>query len=136
MVSDADFGVVALDDTECWQLLGRSGLGRLAVAVLGEPDIFPVNYILVDHGIIFRTAQGTKLASLTVDSRVAFEIDGVDERSGTAWSVVAHGTAEVLDADDIPGTGGRQVTSWHRAPKPLIVRISVDSLTGRRFVAD
>jgi nitroimidazol reductase NimA-like FMN-containing flavoprotein (pyridoxamine 5'-phosphate oxidase superfamily) len=95
-----------------------------------------VNFLLQDHGIVFRTAQGTKLASLTVDSRVAFEIDGVDERSGIAWSVVARGTAEVLDADDIPVEGAEQVTSWHRAPKPLIVRISVGSLTGRRFVAE
>lgn len=61
----------------CWELLRQAVVGRLAVVVDGGPEIFPVNY-LVDHGsIIFRTAEGTKLAN-AIDGPVAFEVDDYD----------------------------------------------------------
>ncbi|MGH8824932.1 MAG: pyridoxamine 5'-phosphate oxidase family protein, partial [Jiangellaceae bacterium] len=43
------------------------------------------------------TAEGTKLASVTVSRRVAFEIDGFDAGTGQAWSVVVRGVAHVLE---------------------------------------
>jgi nitroimidazol reductase NimA-like FMN-containing flavoprotein (pyridoxamine 5'-phosphate oxidase superfamily) len=98
-----------------------------------QPDIFPVNY-LVDHGsIVFRTAEGTKLAN-SVDRLVAFEVDGYDPASGEAWSVVVRGKArevkqlhEVLDALDLP------LFPWHAAPKRRIIRIEPEGVSGRRF---
>jgi uncharacterized protein len=98
-----------------------------------QPDIFPVNY-LVDHGsIVFRTAEGTKLAS-SVGRLVAFEVDGYDPSSGEAWSVVVKGKArevkqlhEVLEALDLP------LFPWHAAPKRRIIRIEPETVSGRRF---
>lgn len=98
---------VALDGSECWALLRDAVVGRLAVIVDGAPDIFPINHV-VDHGsIVFRTADGTKLAGAS-GRRVAFEVDGYDASSRQAWSVVVRGTAheikrvhDVLDARDL-----------------------------------
>jgi nitroimidazol reductase NimA-like FMN-containing flavoprotein (pyridoxamine 5'-phosphate oxidase superfamily) len=125
---------VELSASESWGLLREQLVGRLAVVSNdAQPDIFPVNYI-VDHGsIVFRTAAGTKLAA-AVDRPVAFEMDGYDPATGEAWSVVVKGTArevknldEVIDALDLP------LFPWHAPPKPRIVRIEPDLISGRRF---
>jgi len=126
---------VRLGVSESWGLLREAVVGRLAVVPLDQPypEIFPVNY-LVDHGsVVFRTAPGTKL-SAALDRPVAFEVDGYDPATGQAWSVVVKGTArevkdlyEVLDALNLP------LFPWHAAPKPRIIRIEPDQITGRRF---
>jgi nitroimidazol reductase NimA-like FMN-containing flavoprotein (pyridoxamine 5'-phosphate oxidase superfamily) len=118
---------------EALALLRESPVGRLAVVVSGRPDIFPVNHV-VDRGtIVFRTAHGTKLWGAS-GQPVAFEVDGYDVEHGEAWSVVVHGrgevvfrTDEVLDALQLP------VMPWQSGPKPEIVRIVPDKITGRRF---
>ena len=119
---------------ECWELLRHHDLGRLAVAIENHPDIFPINYV-TDHGtVVFRTAEGTKLAAAVLGVGVAFEIDGLDASIGEAWSVVVKGTAveiermqEVFDALDLP------LFPWHTAPKHRFVRIVPHLITGRRF---
>jgi hypothetical protein len=128
---------VKLGVSESWGLMREAVVGRLAVVPHDQPypDIFPVNF-LVDHGtVVFRTAPGTKLAA-AVDRPVAFEVDGYDPATGDAWSVVVKGTArevkdlyEVLDALNLP------LFPWHAAPKPRIVRIEPDQISGRRFHA-
>ena len=124
---------VVLGVSQSFGLLREAVVDRLAVVAGDQPGIFPVNY-LVDHGsIVFRTGEGTKLTNST-GRPVAFEVDGYDPASGEAWSVVVKGTAwevtrlhEVLDALDLP------LFPWHVAPKPHIVQIEPDTVTGRRF---
>jgi nitroimidazol reductase NimA-like FMN-containing flavoprotein (pyridoxamine 5'-phosphate oxidase superfamily) len=101
---------------------------------MNQPDIFPVNHV-VDHGtVVFRTAEGTKLAAAVLGTAVAYEVDGYDPARGTAWSVVVKGRAveiqrlyELLEATDLP------LFPWHAAPKGRFVRIEPESVTGRRF---
>jgi nitroimidazol reductase NimA-like FMN-containing flavoprotein (pyridoxamine 5'-phosphate oxidase superfamily) len=121
-----------LDEHDCWELLRANEVGRLGIAIAGHPDIFPINYV-VDHGtIVFRTAEGTKLAAAVLGYSVAFEIDG--ESDGEAWSVVIKGKADeieqmhaLFDAADLP------LYPWHAAPKHRFVRIIPDDVSGRRF---
>jgi uncharacterized protein len=133
-------GIRELTESECWELLRANeelggGVGRLAVAISNHPDIFPVNYV-VDHGsVVFRTAEGTKLAASVLGTAVAFEADGYDPEVGEAWSVVLKGRAvEVeqvhgrFDAADLP------LFPWHASPKHRVVRIEPELTTGRRFV--
>ena len=61
------------------ELLKRSQIGRLAVVVAGRPDIYPVNYLVHEDQVIFKTAEGSKLTSVMTHHEVAFEIDGYDE---------------------------------------------------------
>jgi nitroimidazol reductase NimA-like FMN-containing flavoprotein (pyridoxamine 5'-phosphate oxidase superfamily) len=119
---------------ECWELLGSAEVGRLAVSIAEWPDIFPVNYVVDDRSIVFRTAGGTKLAGAVLGRSVAFEIDGYDADAGEAWSVVAKGPATELDsmaemfaAEELP------LFPWHTSPKPHYVRVRPDEVTGRRF---
>jgi uncharacterized protein len=127
-------GVEVLLPPECWDLLRAAQVGRLAVAIMNQPDIFPVNHI-VDHGtLVFRTAEGTKLAAAVLGTAVAYEVDGYDAAKGEAWSVVVKGRAveiqrihELLAATDLP------LFPWQVGPKARFVRIEPDSVTGRRF---
>ena len=124
---------VALSTTEAWTLLREAEVGRLAVIVDGRPDIFPVNH-LVDHGtVVFRTAVGTKLAG-AAGHHVAFEADGYEPATGSAWSVVIKGEAEHVNRlYDMLEVVALPLFPWHSAPKPHFIRITPETITGRRF---
>jgi hypothetical protein len=124
---------VELSASDSWALLRQARVGRLALIVDGHPDIFPVNH-LVDHGtVVFRTAAGTKLAG-AVGHTVAFEVDGYDIGTASAWSVVAKGTAkEVIRLYDVLDVLELPLFPWHSTPKPHFIRIQPDSITGRLF---
>ena len=127
-------GTTVLSTEDSLDLLRASEVGRLAVSITNHPDIFPVNHV-VDHGtIVFRTAEGTKLAAAVLGRGVAFEVDGYDEATGQAWSVVVKGHAaeierlvELGDALDLP------LSPWHASPKHRFVRIEPVDISGRRF---
>lgn len=134
MSSESMHGVEVLDPSESWSLLRTSVVGRLAISIANHPDIFPINYV-VDHGtIVFRTAEGTKLAGAVLGTGVAFEVDALDTEAGEAWSVVVKGRAveitrlhDLFDAADLP------LFPWLASPKHCFVRIVPDEVTGRRF---
>jgi nitroimidazol reductase NimA-like FMN-containing flavoprotein (pyridoxamine 5'-phosphate oxidase superfamily) len=121
-----------LDQAECWRLLGWAHLGRLATSSGERMQIFPVNYLVRDESILFRSAAGTKLTDLMERPEVAFEIDGEDSR--WHWSVVVHGRAEVLHGDaEIIQSGVLELVSWSPTDKFNYVRLTPDYVTGRRI---
>ncbi|MDJ0339494.1 pyridoxamine 5'-phosphate oxidase family protein [Cryobacterium sp. PH31-O1] len=131
-VNAASVPVQILSEDECWNALLSASLGRLAVAVGGIPDIFPVNFVAADQRLLFRTASGTKLIELTVNNRVAFETDGVGRDD--AWSVIVHGTARALDTQrEIDDAAELPLRPMIPTVKPVFVEIVPESITGRRF---
>ena len=126
---------VVLKPEECWRLLESAVVGRLAMAVAGEVDIFPVNYVIDEETLLIRTAEGTKLVEVVISGRLAFEVDGLDAAAGEAWSVVIKGHGEVLDTfDEIYHAQDLTLHPWH-APdrKERFVRVVPERLSGRRF---
>jgi nitroimidazol reductase NimA-like FMN-containing flavoprotein (pyridoxamine 5'-phosphate oxidase superfamily) len=124
--------VTAMSEGECWAELSSRTLGRLATSVDGYPDIVPVNYIVQRRTILIRTAEGTKLASATINPRVAFEADDHDVAQG--WSVVVKGQAHVLSSsEELAAAERAQVLSWVLTPKQRFIRIEPMEITGRRF---
>lgn len=128
-------GMVHLDRDACLALLRTVEVGRLAVAVGHHPDLFPVNFSVVDDAVVFRTAEGTKLAAGFAGSGVAFEADGYDRAAGEAWSVVIKGHLEEIDVFDSPDDAAYPVFPWSATPKPRFLRVAPDEMTGRRFHA-
>lgn len=129
---EGEGSVVELGEDESWQLLRQNSLARLALGAAGEIDIFPVNYYADGETLLLRTAPGTKLLELTVNSRVAVEIDGFTDEE--AWSVVVKGTArrlerqaEIDEADEAP------LVPWIPTLKYIYVQITPTKITGRRF---
>lgn len=131
---DGKYALEPLDEPECWALLGRCGVGRLAVAVGRQPDIFPVNYVIDARSIVIRTAAGTKLAGAVLGGRVAFEIDDIDADNHTGWSVVVHGTAsEITTLDDVLHAEDLGLDPWASGLKDRFMRVSPSKITGRRL---
>ena len=127
--------VTILATEVCWTLLRSTDIGRLAVTLAaGDPDIFPVNYV-IDHGtILFRTAEGTKLSGAISGHPVAFEVDGKQPDVGQAWSVVVKGgAAHVRTSEEMIDPTGLPLSPWQGGPKEHFVRIVPDEVSGRRF---
>ena len=125
--------IVELSETESWTLLREAVVGRLAVIVDDQPDIFPVNHLVDLGSVVFRTGNGTKLTG-ALGHQVAFEVDGYDLETASAWSVVVKGKATSVNRlDDVPAVISLPPFAWHSAPKPHFVRIEPQSITGRRF---
>jgi nitroimidazol reductase NimA-like FMN-containing flavoprotein (pyridoxamine 5'-phosphate oxidase superfamily) len=126
---------VELGEPECFDLLGRADVGRLAVQLpAGGIDIFPVNFVLDDGSVLLRTGGGTKLDSVKAEPVVAFEADHFDYFEGSAWSVVIKGHAVLVeDHDELFGLLDVNIDTWHPERKPFFVRILPASTTGRRF---
>ncbi|HEU4839953.1 MAG TPA: pyridoxamine 5'-phosphate oxidase family protein [Ilumatobacteraceae bacterium] len=127
-------GTTVLSTEECFDLLGAESVGRLAVSIRDRPDIYPINYVVDRGAVVFRTAQGTKLAASVLGRGVAFEIDGVDPDAGEAWSVIVKGHAvEIERMYDVVDALALPLFPWHGAAKHHFVRIEPVEVTGRRF---
>ena len=127
-----DFRIEQMSTQECWEVLDRERFGRLAVAVQGEPDIFPINF-LVDNGtLLMRTAAGTKLTELVINAAVAVEADGRD--GDEAWSVIVKGLARMVDSfSETYADDEKHLETWLPSDKPIYVEITVRDISGRRF---
>jgi len=130
---DARTGLEHLTREECLALLAADQIGRLAVVDGTTPLIFPVNYVLDDEAIVFRTDPGTKLDK-GPRHRASFEIDGFDRQRRTGWSVLATGRLEeVTQFDSRTFTRVRSlgVEPW-AGEKAHWMRLLPDRIGGRR----
>jgi nitroimidazol reductase NimA-like FMN-containing flavoprotein (pyridoxamine 5'-phosphate oxidase superfamily) len=124
--------VTILSASESWDLLASVALGRLVTSVEGQPEIFPVNFVVQRHTVLFRTAEGTKLVSAAINKRVLFEADDHDAAEG--WSVIVKGMARMLHTDEeIKEAEQAQLLPWTATLKLHWVRVLPVSVTGRRF---
>lgn len=128
-----DFRIEELPEQECWAILDRVRFGRLAMAPMGDPDIFPVNFLVDGRTVLMRTAAGTKLADLVINSAVAVETDG--QEGDVAWSVIAKGRARMVDSfTEAYAKDEMHLQTWLPSDKPIYVEITVETISGRRFL--
>jgi len=126
-----------LSADECYRLLGTHEVGRLGVNAEHYPLVIPVNYGLDGTTIVIRTHPGTVLRAAS-HANVTFEVDDIDRRTRSGWSVLARGLAEEVGdghhedlvarthaAGTAPGAPGHH-GSW--------LRLIVHHVTGRRIV--
>lgn len=124
--------VVILSEQESREKLASQELGRIVTHVGDVVDLFPVNYALDEGGILFRTAPGSKLFELTVNSDVLFEVD--DHTETEAWSVILRGRADALESDaDVHRADAAGLRPWIPTLKRVYVRITPSSISGRAF---
>jgi nitroimidazol reductase NimA-like FMN-containing flavoprotein (pyridoxamine 5'-phosphate oxidase superfamily) len=124
-----------LSASECAQLLSTGGVGRVALCTSDGPQIYPVNYTVVEGAVMFRTSSYSALGTALVKRpRVAFEVDHLEPERQRGWSVVASGTAEPMDdPDEVAGLRPRSLlVPWAEGTRNLLVRMSGQRLTGRR----
>ncbi|WP_194409537.1 pyridoxamine 5'-phosphate oxidase family protein [Microbacterium cremeum] len=132
-VAEPAGAVEHMPTAECWRLLEETPLGRLAlVRADGTPDIFPVNYLTHEGSLYIRTARDSKLLHIAHHPVAAFEIDG--ETEATRWSVVVRGPIGRVDDDaELRESGVRRLRSWSPTHKLFAIKLTAQTVTGRRF---
>jgi uncharacterized protein len=127
--------LVEMTREECLQALDAKRIGRLGYPTADGPRIIPVNYVLTDDGIIFRTVPDGEVARNAMDTTCAFEIDDLDEFFESGWSVLAVGVAQLLTEADFQRLRfGRIPEPWADGPRILFVKLPLLQLSGRQLV--
>jgi hypothetical protein len=127
--------VETLSADQCLDLLASRDLGRIALVIGDQPEIFPVNYSIDRSIVVFRVAPGTK-PSMTPNRRIAFEVDDLDTRAGIAWSVMVKGVVIDVTTSKDPFTAFLRTAGVRSAPpgdRPLWMAIYPSEISGRRF---
>ena len=131
-----------LDEAECMRLIAPGGVGRLCFAGRFDLTVLPVNYVLHNRKILFRTAPDgsteedlrTSIGVANAEYRVAFEIDDFDPGTRTGWSVLVQGPAHHVDADDERAEAeAAGLETWTGENRDHFIRITPDRVTGRRI---
>ena len=119
---------------ECWRLLAGTQVGRLGVIYDSAPEIYPINHVIDERTIVFRTDPGNKLHGLVRTPAVCYEVDAIDPAAETGWSVLVKGhAAEVTDPGEQQRLDELPLTFWSLGPKEHWIRITADEVTGRRL---
>jgi nitroimidazol reductase NimA-like FMN-containing flavoprotein (pyridoxamine 5'-phosphate oxidase superfamily) len=136
-VPDTDPELVVVHADECRRLLATRELGRIGLADGPFPVILPVNYVLDGEAVVIRT-DSTKITAAADHTRVAFEVDDIDPRTRSGWSVLVQALAEEV-------TGSRREelverlrtadgTPWAPGEHGHWIRLIPKVVTGRRIV--
>lgn len=127
--------LVVLEPGECMQLIAPGGVGR--VALVGDgPQVFPVNYAVVEGEVVFRTRSAGPLA-MPDDREMGFEVDHLDEVMSRAWSVLISGRVERISDPETTEHLSRHalLQPWAGGERDLFIRVHPMKITGRRIVA-
>lgn len=116
---------------DCWNLLEDADIARIAWQSAGGIGLVPVNYAVADGALWFRTDKESVLARECGGQDVVIEVDQVDSETGSGWSVVVKGAAELIDVRDVPETLV-ELRVWAGGPRTLFIRIEPVQVTGRR----
>lgn len=124
----------SLPRDECWQLLGTRPLGRISYCTDRGPITVPVNHVLVDGDVYFRTSSVSDLGrQLLEEPHVCFEVDDIDEFFRFGWSVLIQGRANVVRAADYPPFS-EFPDPWAGGIRTMLIRIRGDIVSGRRVM--
>jgi nitroimidazol reductase NimA-like FMN-containing flavoprotein (pyridoxamine 5'-phosphate oxidase superfamily) len=121
---------------ECLELVATQSIGRLSIVVADEPDVFPVNFMVDSSDVVFRSAYGLKVMQAVL-SRVAFEVDHLDEDRREGWSVVIKGVGQdesALFRSRSPEEQESVLFSWGDGSKDRWIRIVPRVISGRRLI--
>jgi hypothetical protein len=118
---------------ECYDLVGAGSVGRLCFLDGDTPIAFPVSYKLhrADDAsyIVVRTGRTSLMAKY--EGRASFEVDDIDLRSRSAWSVVLRGSLRASHASDQLPIPDPWVVEGHHT----WLLLEIAAVSGRRFVA-
>ena len=131
-MADFENPIEILKEDEALELMGDHQLGRLVVRIKDDFDIYPLNYVVNEGKIYFRTAEGSKLFTVSINDRVLFEAD--EHTEDKAWSVIVKGRARILQrTDEIQEADELPLKPWLPTLKYNYVEITPDEISGRRF---
>ena len=84
--------LAVIAEDECWELLRSVPVGRLAMNTPEGLVVIPVNFVVANEAVVFRTAEGGLLGGAADWGRdVAFQADRIEEALKWGWSVLVQG---------------------------------------------
>lgn len=130
--------LITLDPDRCIELFEAAPWVRIGFVTDGAPSILPINVLLYDDAIFFRTAPGSKLGTAAASGTVAIEADGGDEEARVGWSVLARGEASIVTDPDVKeALFALPFEPWALPDENFFwVRIDVASISGRQIVRE
>jgi hypothetical protein len=121
-----------LDRGECLRLLAGQVIGRVVFTDSAMPAAQPVNYLLNGEEVLFRTANGSKLAAAVRRAVLGFQSDQIDPASATGWSVLGIGQSyEITDPARLELLERTLPTPWAPGQGVHTIAIPLTRLTGR-----
>lgn len=127
-------GLEVLDREECLRLLSNCHVGRLALSIDALPVILPVNFVVHDDKVVFRTAAGTKLSAAARSAVVAFEVDNIEPLRHEGWSVLVTGRAhEISDPAVVRELSRLPLRPWAPGSRDHFIAIDTERVSGRRL---
>lgn len=124
--------------TECLEIIGTTTVGVIAFVDAEGQQLIPVNFIVLDGLIYFRTVFNGFLSELSLGhDDVAFGAVHQDDASHSGWNVTARGSARgVEDRATINKVlSNPSLRPWAGGVRPTVIEVRPTSLAGRR-VAD
>lgn len=131
--------ITQLTDEQSLELLATKSFGRLVLQYGDHVDLFPLNYLVNEGKLLFRTAEGSKLLGLRLNDSVLFEADNVghaDQTPGQAWSIIVRGNARILTkSDEIHAADELSLNPWVPTLKYNYVEVTPkeNGISGRLF---
>ena len=93
-----------LDATECMRLLTCEQIGHLGLTAKALPVVAPIRYRLFGESIVFAPGSATELRCAQTHAVACVGIAGVDQSTGSEWTVLATGRLrETDDPSTLPG---------------------------------
>jgi nitroimidazol reductase NimA-like FMN-containing flavoprotein (pyridoxamine 5'-phosphate oxidase superfamily) len=123
-----------VDTEECWSLLDTTTVGRLAFSGADGIVILPMNFIVFESAVFFRTSVDSPLASLGEGcDDVAFEADHHDDLLQRGWSVLVRGSTAAAGADEAASAlaSSSRLGPWAPGDRPLVIKLSPRHIDGR-----
>jgi len=130
----ASTGLSELTPEESYALLASVPVGRIVYTDHALPAIQPVNFVLDGPDVVFRTAEGSKLAVAASRAVVAFEVDSFDEDARSGWSVVLVGrTFEVTEPVERQRLLDLPLVTFVPGVRDRVIKVVPRIVTGRRI---
>jgi nitroimidazol reductase NimA-like FMN-containing flavoprotein (pyridoxamine 5'-phosphate oxidase superfamily) len=129
-------GIEELTPEECLKLLVTVPVGRVGITIDALPAVLPVNFVMFEGAVVFRTVPGTKLYAATSNAVVAFEADAYGSNGEPGgWSVLVRGIASELGPDELEAARRLPLESWAwDGSADRFVKIEPTLVTGRRII--
>jgi uncharacterized protein len=123
----------AIGRKQCLDLVESNHLGRVAWQAADLPQILPVTYAMHQGSIYFRTTPDGILSELAQPTRVALEVDELDQQTRSGWSIVLHGrTSAVSEPDALADLwAADSLVPWASGNRTLFICIRPDRVSGR-----
>lgn len=128
-----------IDEAECRWLLRRREAGRVAFLDHDEIVVLPVNYLVYDDDIVFRTSEDSQLAAAAAGGPMSFQVDRLErsDGGGWSWSVLVKGSGRaVTGAEELAALRKLPLEPWAPGDRDHWIRLTPTALSGRRIPHD